>query len=112
MLHQVRLSNYDPQLITKWAADLVRKYANFKACKNDEVEGFNVSLLQFMGHDPSNFRRACGIKQTCMEYQAQNNSHKRASPMVSEDAAEGLASTIQMEVSTVISQNELQVELS
>lgn len=101
LLHQMRLSNYDPQLITKWAADLVRKFASFKACEKEAVEGFNISLLQFMGHGPSNFKRACGNKQTGMGNQAQSQLRKRANPMVQEEETEALARSLQVEVATV-----------
>lgn len=94
----MRLSNYDPQLITKWAADLVRKFASFKACEKEAVEGFNIILLQFMGHG---LKKTCGNKQTGMGNQAQSQLRKRANPMVQEEETEALARSLQVEVATV-----------
>lgn len=45
LLHQVRISNYDPQVITKWATDLVRKNASFKVCEKDDEKGLNITIF-------------------------------------------------------------------
>lgn len=96
LLHKVRLSNYDPQIITKLAADLVRKYASHKACEKDDAEGLIVSLLQFMGHGLSIFKRAYETRRD-MEERAQKSCRKRASFNNLEIETKGLAWIIQKE---------------
>lgn len=62
LLHQVRLSNFDPQVLGKWASEVVHNFANHKSLQRENTEGVSSEILGLIGLDHSFISRASSTK--------------------------------------------------
>lgn len=61
LLHHVRISNFDPHVLGKWAFEIVHNYANFKALQREEIEGVSCDIFGLIGLGQSFTNRASSI---------------------------------------------------
>lgn len=69
LLHQVRLSNFNLQVLGKWASYIVHSLSNFKAQQKGEMERVSDDILSVIGLNHSFIQKASGFRtgQSIME---------------------------------------------
>lgn len=64
MLHQIRISNNDSQLLAKWATEALNNTTLFNVQRREDLEGLRPPLLTEVGLGPAYRTRAHGQKET------------------------------------------------
>lgn len=78
MLHQVRISNNDPQILAKWATNMLNNITLFNVRVKD---GLQIQWHRKAGIGPAYTRRACDSKESS-PYRENAESSKRAATLV------------------------------
>lgn len=73
LLHQVRISNFNPQILGQWAGSMVKNFATFKAHQREEIYDLDLDYLSEVGLGLSKISKASGSKIA----ETRNGPHSR-----------------------------------